>query len=194
MGLLGWLKRSNDTDGADREARRALDAWRQEWTAAIATPGDARAAVLRSSLDAIGLPEEAKEIEAEMLEGLVVLCELTGWMSSGTLPIVETGHRVVGADRCHFIAPASAPDDPAQPAGTLFLTSQRMLFAGGGHSVRLAWHAVGQVACSERDLLLISRDRDTLRRYRLNSFGDALRATAIAGRLAAAARPGTADL
>ena len=41
----------------------------------------------------------------------------------------------MGQEECHFIAPASLPDDPLQPSGRVLLTARRALFAGGGATV-----------------------------------------------------------
>jgi hypothetical protein len=153
---------------------------------AAESPGPQHAAALRAQLDGLGLPEEEIEIEREMLEGLERIAELAR-LDAADLPALVTGHRIVGADVCHFTAPASMPDDPAQPSGRLLLTSARAIFLGGAKGVTVPWHAVAEPRQSERDLLLIRTDREALHRFRCNSFADAMAGAFIARRLAAAA-------
>ena len=111
------------------------------------------------------------------------------------LPAVETGHRVVGSDRCHFTAPASMPDEASQPSGRLLLTSGRAIFVGGANGATAPWHSVGEALHLDRDLVLIRSDRDKLYRFRCNTFSDALRGRvprrASSWRRAAARRPGS---
>jgi hypothetical protein len=178
MGLLQWFKRKTPGDAR-------LIQWRKRWLEACAAPDADQAASLASALDGFGLPEEEIEIEREMLAGLRDLATLSGAITSNGLPTIETGHRVVGADRCHFSAPASMPDDPAQPSGRLILTSARAIFVGGARSATIAWHAVSDVLQQERDVMLVKHDRETLHRYRCNVYGDALSAAFLARRLAA---------
>ena len=83
----------------------------------------------------------------------------------------------------------SMPDEPSQPSGRLLLTARRAIFVGGARGVSAAWHSVMQSLHDERDLLLVRVDRDTIHRFRCNSFGDALKAAFIARALVAAARP-----
>ena len=72
-----------------------------------------------------------------------------------------------GADRCHFSAPVSMPDDPAQPTGRLLLTSTRAVFAGGARTPALAWHATREVDPVRPRLLFVYPPR---RRRRRPSF------------------------
>ena len=120
-----------------------------------------------------------------MLDGLKRLLELERELTASRLPVVETSHRVVGSDRCHFSAPVSMPDDPTQPTGRLLLTSERAVFAGGARTPALAWHATRQVMQSGRDLVLIFKNAqgDDGHRFRCNSFTDALCGAAIARHL-----------
>jgi hypothetical protein len=139
---------------------------------------------LSVSLAALGLPEEEVEIEREMLAGLEHLANIQSSLPAGTLPSVETGHRVVGTDRCHFSAPVSMPDEPAQPSGRLILTNVRAIFAGGGKATTIPWHAVADVLQAERDVILVRRDRDNFHRFRCNVYADALEAAWLARALA----------
>jgi hypothetical protein len=183
MGLLGWLKRKSN-DGDPR-----LSEWRRTWNDAVASPECADEAALASRLEALGLPEDDIEVEREMLDALRDLNALRRQIGRGALPVMETGHRVIGADCCHFIAPASMPDDPAQPAGRLLLTHRRAVFAGGARVISLPWHSIGKVLRTERDVVLIGKGPAQLYRFRCNTFTDATRGVFLAVRLAASRQP-----
>ena len=174
MGWLGWFRRT-DTN----EDKRLRD-WRTAWAAAAEAPSRAAAADLKGALVEIGLDDDEHEIEREMLEGLESLVELSEQVNSGAPPVIETGHRAVGPDRCYFSAPTTLPDDPAQPSGTLLLTATRAIFVGGARSVTIPWHGVGAIQRHDRDLLLVRVDRQDLHRIRCNTFGDALHAAFLA--------------
>jgi hypothetical protein len=169
MGLIRWL-RAKTINGE----RLKLDAWRQEWRTACAAPDRERASALSASLNSLGLPEEEIEIEREMIEALEHLLQLQNSVAAGGLPIVATGHRVVGSEPCHFSVPASMPDDASQPSGRLFFTRARAIFAGGARSQSVPWHAVVDVLQQDRDVILVRHDRETLYRFRCNVFSDAL--------------------
>jgi hypothetical protein len=181
MGLFGWLKGS---------AARAdgLKAWRREWADAVRSPNTAALERLRTALHVHPPLADDVEIEEEMLEGLERLIALTTDLARGQLPHLDTSHRIVGTDACHFSAPVSMPEDATQPTGRLLLTGTRAVFAGGARPTTLAWHAAAEVVQAERDLLLIRSDRETAYRFRCNNYGDALTAAAIARHLAARAR------
>jgi hypothetical protein len=180
MGWLAWLKRRKNSSGDPR-----LDEWRQRWRSACASPDSDQIAWLSTALGGIGLPDEDIEIEREMLAGLEHLTALRAAITSSELPVVETGHRIVGRDTCHFSAPASMPDEPSQPAGRLILTSARAIFVGGAKSVTLPWHAVADVLNQERDVVLVRHDRETFYRIRCNVYDDSLTAAFLARTLAA---------
>ena len=182
MGLFGWLTRRQTEDGTR--------AWREAWTRAVA------------ALDADALPElegalrrhppmaDDVEVEEEMLDGLRQLLTLEHDLAAARLPIVDTTHRVVGADRCHFTAPVSIPDDPAQPTGRLLLTSTRAAFAGAARTPALPWHAVREVVQSGRDVIFVigRSGEDDGQRFRCNSYAEALCGAAIARHLVRGAR------
>jgi hypothetical protein len=128
------------------------------------------------------------EIEREMLDALQDLAVLVASVRAAGLPVVETGHRVVGSDRCHFTAPASMPDEVSQPSGRLLLTSARAIFLGGAQGATAPWHSVGDALQLDRDLVLIRSDRDKLYRFRCNTFSDALRAAFLSRELMGARR------
>ena len=173
MGWLGWWKRNTHENHRVRE-------WRATWSAAAESPTRETAADLRQRLTGLGLDTDEFEIEREMLEGLEELVELNEAMSRSGPAAIPTGHRAVGADQCFFSAPASLPDDPSQPTGTLLLTSTRAIFVGGARAVTVPWHSVGTCMRQDRDVVLIRLDRQDLHRLRCNTFGDALRAAAVA--------------
>jgi hypothetical protein len=179
MGLFGWFKRASDEDAR-------IERWRQEWAAAADQPTAERIQALAAQLQELGLSEDDVEIEQEMLEALERVAALMSEVETHGLPMLETGHRIAGTDRCHFSAPASVPDDPGQPAGRLLLTSARAAFAGGAASRTIPWHAIGETLHQQRDLVMIRVDRETMYRFRCNSYGDALCAAFVARRLLAA--------
>ena len=113
MGVLDWFR------GGKGRAYRQVDEWHRAWSDAAAAPEASRIVELERRLAALGRPEEDVEIEREMLAGLSELVDLRQASSNGTLPTIETGHRVVGTDICHFSVPSSRPDHPAQPSGRL---------------------------------------------------------------------------
>jgi hypothetical protein len=181
MGLLKWFRRDNGEDGR-------LRTWRRKWAAAAEACDGSRHPELARELESFGLPDDDVEIEREMLEALERVRTVAASVDASGLPSVETGHRVVGADVCHFISPVSMPDETAQPSGRLLLTNARAIFVGGANGAAAPWHAIGEVAHVERDLVLVRADRQKIYRFRCNTFGDALEATYLAKRLVASRR------
>lgn len=181
MGFLGWFRRNGDGD-------RRLRAWKQAWHAAAAASDTSRTDALRAELEAMGLTDDELEIEREMLDALDDLQALAADVSANGLPAIETGHRVVGAERCHFTAPVSMPDELSQPGGRLLLTSGRAIFVGGANGATVPWHSVAEARHLDRDVVLIRGDREKLYRFRCNTFSDALRAAFLARELMASGR------
>jgi hypothetical protein len=180
-----WLRRSNGED-----ATRAAE-WRRSWAAAIDVRDPGQVTELGRALDALEREAddaEDVEVEREMLDALEALVELDSEFATHGPPTIQTGHRAAGADRCHFAAPASLPDDPAQPVGTFLLTSARLLFVGGARAAAIPWHAVGRCERHDRDLLIVRADRQDLQRIRFNTFTDALRADFLVRRLSPSRR------
>lgn len=182
MALFGWL-----TGRGVSEHDRLLRHWREAWEAAARTTDTGAVPRLRSQLDALALPEDEIEIEREMLDGLAELATLASSVGTNGLPAIPTGHRIVGADICHFTAPASMPDDPSQPSGRLLLTSARAIFIGGP-GAGAPWHSLGEAAHADRDLVLVRHDRSHLHRFRCNTYSDAMTAAFMARHLIAARR------
>jgi hypothetical protein len=180
MGLIAWLKgRAGNTSG-----QAETDSWRQAWRSACANPTPDRVDALRAALAALAGTADDVEIEQEMLDGLADLVALRDTVARAGLPVIETGHRVVGADRCHFSATASMPDDPGQPAGRLLLTGTRAIFVGGARAISVPWHSVVEIVNHDRDLLLVQAGRDAAHRFRCNIYGEALAAAFLARQLA----------
>lgn len=184
MGLFGWFRKQ--AEGSSEDPR--LKQWRARWRAAVENGNGGGADELGRELHALALSEEDVEIEREMLDGLQALGRLALTVETSGMPVVPTGHRVVGSDTCHEAALASMPDEPGQPAGRLLLTSARAIFIGGGTSTAVPWHAVSQVVQDERDLLLIRGDRQRVYRFRCNAYADALCGAFLSRRLVAARR------
>ena len=174
MRWLGWLK--GGANGGDPGVAQ----WRKDWEAACAAPSLEQVEALRSRLSDFGADDDRYEIEREMLEGLEAVAELAAAVSAHGLTPISTGHRAVGRDRCFFSAPASLPDDPAQPSGTCLLTEARAVFVGGSRSLTVPWHGVSRCLRHERDLVLVRVNQQDLHRLRCNSFADALRAAFVA--------------
>ena len=178
MGLFGWLAKRADGGGR-------VKAWREQWALAVASRDPHAFDRLAADLERQPPLADDLEVEQEMLDGLRQLLDLERDLAASRLPVIDTTHRVVGADRCHFSAPVSMPDDPAQPTGRLLLTSTRAVFAGGARTPALPWHATREIVQSGRDLIFVFKragDEDGFR-FRCNSFADALCGAAIARHL-----------
>jgi hypothetical protein len=185
MSLFGWFKRGTDRNNA-------LGEWREAWTAAIdgtidgTSDGDER---LRTWLDELARLEPDVELEREMLDALDQLRIVQAGVAAGRLPEVETRHRVIGTDTCHFSAPASLPSDPSQPSGRVLLTGSRAVFVGAGRTSATAWHMVRDVARTERDVFLVRADGSPAAHFRFNTFGDGVVCAFLAAHLKSERRP-----
>src|SRR3954447_8527971 len=177
MGLFGWLTRKSNDDGTR--------AWREAWAAAVAALDTDAVDGLEAALRQQPPLADDVEMEEEMLDALKQMLAVERDLAGGSLPLIETTHRVVGADRCHFSAPVSMPDDPSQPTGRLLLTPRRAVFAGGARNPALPWHGVREVVQAGRDVLFVASrvEGPDGQRFRCNSYGDALCAAAIARHL-----------
>ena len=134
----------------------------------------------------LGLTEDEAAIEIEMLEGLRDFLAFRAEVERDGLPVLDTQHRVLGADRCHFWTPAFLPDQ-VEAGGKLFLTGTRLVFLGGG--VQAApWHAVSTITRDGRDLVAAVPSRGAVLRFRCNAYGEAMRALYVAERLLAESR------
>jgi hypothetical protein len=178
MGLRQWFTRRGATHVDSR-----LQRWREHWSKAAASSDDIEIARLARDLDGFGFPEDDVEIEREMLQALIDREKLAATIRERGLPTVETGHRVVRGEPCHYSEPASMPDDAGQPSGRLLLTANRALFVGSGKTMTAAWHTISLAVHAERDVLLAKNGREQAYRFRCNTYGDALRAAFIADQL-----------
>jgi hypothetical protein len=167
MNLFGWLK----TRGSEKNG--ALGQWRAEWAAAIEGTGtdDDR---LRKRLEELAGIAPDVELELEMLDALEQLRSIQADAANGGLPTVETHHRVIGADTCHFSAPASLASDGSQASGRVLLTGSRAVFVGAGRTSATAWHMVRDVGRSDRDVFFVRADGSPVAHFRFNTFGDAV--------------------
>ncbi|HEX4935301.1 MAG TPA: hypothetical protein VFV33_19105, partial [Gemmatimonadaceae bacterium] len=107
----------------------------------------------------------------------------------GTLPVIETQHRMVAAEGCHFTAPASVADEASQASGRVLVTPTRVVFVGAGRTQVTAWHAVRDVVRFERDVVLVRADRTAAARFRFNTYGDAVVTAFLAAHFKEARRP-----
>lgn len=167
MNLFGWFK----SRGSERNG--ALGQWRVEWAAAIegTGSGDER---LRTRLAELAAIEPDVELEQEMLDALDQLRSVQADAATGGLPTVETHHRVIGADTCHFSAPASLASDQSQASGRVLLTGSRAVFVGAGRTSATAWHMVREIGRAERDVYFVRADGSPTAHFRFNTFGDAV--------------------
>ena len=142
--------------------------WQQADAVAEAPTAEAVAGLERGVASPAVAPDEA-ERQDEMLGGLR---DLVAVGSAGDLPLIATQHRVIGADRCHFIAPVSLGAD-AGAAGKLFLTSTRLVFVSG-RPAAWPWHRVRRVARAGRDLCIVVAGEPEPVILRCNTYGEAL--------------------
>lgn len=167
MTFFGWFKQR------DVGPSPAVRQWRAEWVRVLEGPGTDDEP-LREALRELTANEPDVELETEMLDALDALRLAQRQLSDGGLPVVETHHRVIGTDRCHFTAPACLPADQAQPAGRVLLGGSRAFFVGGGRTAATPWHSVREVVRSERDVLFVRADGTAAAHYRFNTYGDAI--------------------
>jgi hypothetical protein len=176
MTWFGWLKGKNS--GHDSP----LAQWRAAWAAAVAGSEEADAE-LRRQFDTATVGQPDVELETEMLDALDQLRDTQRRVKAGELPAVETHHRVIGSDICHFSAPASLPTDQGQASGRVLLTGSKAVFVGGGRTSATAWHMVHQLARIERDVLLARPDGSPAAHFRFNTYADALVCAFLAAEL-----------
>jgi len=149
--------------------------WRDAQAAAESPNADAVRALRQSMVTAAQSPDEAERQE-EMIDGLEHLLTL-----AGGLPVLETQHRVIGTDVCHLALPCGLGGHTETP-GKLFLTSARLIFSGGRVQA-WPWHRVRQVVRVERALFVTIAGAPDDVQIHCNSYGDALAAAYLAGRL-----------
>ena len=159
---------------------RAADAQASAWWAAADAMAERPDAHALAALEAQATADSVDETEQreEMLDGLRQLLELA---AAGQTPVLETQHRVIGADVCHFVAPVTLVQDIGMP-GKLFLTSNRLVFAGGRVQA-WPWHRLRDMTRRGRDLFITLTGGPIVVRLQCNTYGDAMTARHIATRL-----------
>ena len=177
MSLIGWLRRRQAQDATRRRQ------WREAWAASIEGENGIAPEELRAQLQTLQTNGDDVEMELEMLDALERLSQLRADAAGGALPRVETHHRIISGETCHFSAPASLPDDATQPSGRVLFTPSRSMFVGGGKTSAIAWHAVQHIVRADRDLLLARADGASGAHFRFNTYGDAAIAAFLARRL-----------
>lgn len=166
-----------------RELERRLAQLRAEIEAARHAGGRAALERLRARPAQLGLSDDDADLEMELLDGLVEVERLKEQEAAGApLPQVETSHRAVAGETCHFAAPASRPDVAGDGGGKLFLTSRRLVYIGTTPAA-VSWAHVAAVHAASRDFVVRARP-DRLLAFRCNSYADALAAAWIATHLA----------
>lgn len=155
----------------------SADWWREADRLAdtpVADRIDALAAALAADTS---LPLDEREQRDEMIDGLRQLLTV---VSDGALPTVETQHRVIGTDPCHFMTPVSLAGASGSP-GKLFLTSRRLIIASASVTA-LPWHRIRHLTRAGRDLIT-GVSTEQLVHVQCNSYGDALVVRHLASRL-----------
>jgi hypothetical protein len=172
LKLFGFLRKPETSRPADAAWWAAADAAAE----AIIDEGT----IARLASESAALTDDADDAERrdEMIDGLRALSAL---QAEPVLPVLETQHRAIGADVCHFSAPASTTDVDGA-AGRLLLTSRRVLFVGRP-AVTWPWHRVRRVERSDRVLDIIAAGGESAQ-LRFNSYADVLTAQHVARRLA----------
>jgi len=171
-----------------RQYRRAavdpeLLAFRREVASACDALDVSAIGRLRARRQQLGQSEEDAAIEIERLDGLEEFLAFRSRVEQEGLPSLDTQHRALGSDRCHFWTPAFLADR-VDAAGKLFLTDARLVFIGGGVTA-VPWSAVHKITRADRDLVVVVPARNAVFRFRCNTFGEALRASFVAETLAA---------
>lgn len=184
MRLRDWFGRNG---GAPSRAARE---WHAAWETALAELDAAAPERLDAWLKREPALADDAEVEEEMLDALRAALALDRDLAAARLPVIDTTHRAAAGERCHYSAPVSMPDDPAQPTGRLLLTSGRAAFAGGSRAPSLPWHAAREVVRAERDLIFVRAGAEAADgyRFRCNTYVDAVRGAAIARHLTRGAR------
>ncbi len=131
---------------------------------------------MRASIVSDDVAPDVAEAQHEMLDGLAALVDF----ARADLPVLDTQHRVIGTDTCHFLAPASLVDQ-VDSGGKVFVTSTRVIFASGT-VLSWPWHLIARVRREDRDLLVDLKGRPAVR-LRLNTYEAALVIAALVGRL-----------
>jgi len=156
-----------DTQTWWRDAERTADA------PAASSIDDLQTRATRAADDL----DEAERQE-EMLDGLRQVLAIT---AASELPVVVTQHRVIGADRCHFVAPVSLAGEIGAP-GKLFVTGDRLVFVAAQVQA-WPWHRVRDIVRQGRHIAVVLNGGADGLHVQCNTYGDALVIRHLAQRL-----------
>lgn len=160
-------------------------AWWRDADALADAPDAAAIAALRDQAPGGASLDDVEQRE-EMIEGLEQLAALA---AAATLPSVDTQHRVIGADTCHLMTPATLAGEQPVP-GKVFVTDRRLVFAGG-RARSWAWHRVRDARRDGRVVTLILAGPAEAVSLHCNTYGDAIVIRHLARRLGPPATPAT---
>jgi hypothetical protein len=162
------------------QADPAREAWWRDADEEAGAPQPGRLDALTHAMAPSSAADE-HEGQTEMIDGLQALAALR---AREALPVVLTQHRAIGADACHFLAPAALVGEPGA-GGKLFLTSERLVFVGG-RSVAWPWHRVRQFRRHGREVLVTAAGAAEPLHLHCGNYGDALVAAYVIARLSRA--------
>jgi hypothetical protein len=169
MGLFDLFRRRES-------AQPDVSDWWRTANALASAPTAGGIHELKTSVVDVNLAPDVAEAQHEMLDGLEGLVAF----GQSALPVLDTQHRVIGTDTCHFIAPASLVDQ-VDSGGKVFVTSARLIFAAGT-VLSWPWHLITRARREDRDLLVDLKGRPAVR-LRLNTYEAALLIAALVSRL-----------
>lgn len=166
-------------DSESKRRRSLVEAFRRDVHARWTSEDRASLVTLLAGPQARGIPDDEVELEIEMLQSGLDTIDLRDFVATNGLPVVESQHRVIGEDTCHFSSPVFLANDGFDRTGRLFLTNRRLVFAGTPRAT-LTWSSVRQIAHESRDLIVHPVAAGVVYHFRCNSFSDARRAAFIA--------------
>jgi hypothetical protein len=154
------------------------DSWWRDAEQAAAAPTAAALDALHARVTHASDDLDEAERQEEMIDGLRQMLTVA---ETPDLPVIVTQHRVIGADRCYFVAPVSLAGDVAAP-GKLFLTADRLIFSSGKVQA-WPWHRIQEVARAGRVLSVVLTGGAEGVRVQCNTYGDALVVWHLVGRV-----------
>lgn len=147
--LKAWWERLRGTDA--RPEPEEVGAFRRE---AAAVTGDTPVPVVEALLERGRRVADADvELELESLQARLDVAALEARVAAAGLPVVETQHKALGDERCHFTCPATLADGETDVSGRLLLGERRLLFLGG-RGLSAAWGTVRAVEVDGRSLVV----------------------------------------
>jgi hypothetical protein len=173
-------------------ARSELNRRRQEFNAArekLEANGPSVHALLTLQTS-LGLEDDELGFSTiERLKGLAALFdyEAVAMADGGRLPKIAGHDAIVAPGACHFVSTATYDKrGDNDPSGSLFLSSERLIFVATEGLTTADWDKVMSVEDDERVLRVQRRDRKTPYLFLLPSIGDAMKAKFIARNLVGA--------